>query len=175
MRISLARFLPVALVAATVGLLPGCASYRLGTPAPATISSIYIAPARNDAGLTQATALVTAALREAFARDNRLTLASSAAGADATLTVTLRDYGRTATTVRPGDTGLARKFALTVRATATLEPSTSGDPALFTDRPLAVTRQIFTDDGQNPAEYQALPLLAEQLADRALHAVLDVW
>lgn len=175
MRPSLARLLPVALVAATVGLLSGCASYRLGTPAPATFSSIYIAPLRNDADLPQATALVTAALREAFARDGRLTLAASAAAADATLTVTLRDYGRTATTVRPGDTGLARKFDLTARATATLEPSTSGTPALFTDRPLAVTRQIFTDDGQNPAEYQALPLLAEQLADRAVHAVLDVW
>lgn len=175
MRPTLARLLPVALLAATVGLLAGCANYRLGTPAPSSITSIYIAPVRNDATLPQATALVTAALREAFARDGRLTLAASPAAADATLTVTLRDYSRAATTVRPGDTGLARKFDLTVRATATLAPSTADAPALFTDRPLAVTRQIFTDDGQNPAEYQALPLLAEQLADRALHAVLDVW
>ena len=42
-------------------------------------------------------------------------------------------------------------------------------------RPLLAKRGVFTDSGLVPAEYQALPLLAEQLATEAAHAVLDTW
>lgn len=151
----------------------GCAHYQLGTGAKTDLTSIFIAPVRNDAGVPQATALVTSAVRDAFLRDGRLTLAPDADSADAVLEITLADYTREVTTVRAGDTGLARKFDLDLVARATLIGA-DGETR-FTDRPLPVTRQIFTDSGQLQAEYQALPQLAAQIADRAVHAVLDVW
>jgi hypothetical protein len=40
---------------------------------------------------------------------------------------------------------------------------------------LTAKRGVFTDSGLVPAEYEGMPLLAEQLASEAAHAVLDTW
>jgi len=40
---------------------------------------------------------------------------------------------------------------------------------------MIVKRDVYTDSGQQQAEYQILPLLAEDLAAKASHAVLDTW
>jgi hypothetical protein len=76
--------------------------------------------------------------------------------------------------VRPGDTGLPRKLDVTLTAELTLRDNRSGTDR-FTRRPVTVKRQLFTDSGQVQAEYQLLPLLAADLAEKARHAVLDVW
>jgi hypothetical protein len=122
----------------------------------------------------QAQPILGNSLREAFIHDGRATVVNDAAGADATLQITVRDYHRTVATVLPGDTGLARKFVVTLEAAATLTDNRSGQ-ALFKDRPLVVQRDVFTDSGQQQAEYQILPLLAQDLAQKAAHAVLDTW
>jgi hypothetical protein len=75
---------------------------------------------------------------------------------------------------RQDDTGLARRFDVSLRAQATLTDQRS-QQALFAQRPLIAKRGVFTDSGLVPAEYQALSLLAEQLASEAAHAVLDTW
>ncbi|WP_221029033.1 LPS assembly lipoprotein LptE [Actomonas aquatica] len=156
--------------------LSGCAHYSLGTGAtePLAFSTLYVEPVSNEAALPQAVALVTRELRTALLRDGRVTLAPDAASADAVLSVNLFDYGRTLTAVQPNDTALARKFDLALGAQCTLVNQRTGEP-IFKNRTVRVTRQIFVDDGQNPAEYQALPHLADQLADWVAHAVLDVW
>lgn len=152
----------------------GCSHYQLGTGATPGFKSVYVAPVGNEAALPQAAALVTARVREAFLRDGRVTLASSAETADAVLTLNLGRLVREVATVRPGDTGLARKFDLDLDATATLRDQRSGR-LLFDARPIKAQRQIFTDSGQLQAEYQVLPLLADSLAERVVNAVLDVW
>jgi hypothetical protein len=164
-------FLPALLV--IVGLA-GCASYHLGTGAAPGFHTLYIAPVRNTANLPQATALVTAQLREAFLQDGRLVLAASPGEADATLTINLAKYSRETLTEQANDTGLARKMGLTLDATATLVDQRSGK-VLFQDRKLTAERQIFTDSGQLLAEYDALPLLAQALSQKAVGAALDVW
>ena len=88
--------------------------------------------------------------------------------------MTLVGYEREVAAASATDTGLARKFALNLRANCTLTDNRSKQP-LFTNRPIRVTRDAFTDSGQLQAEYQTLPLLADALADRVAHAVLDVW
>ncbi len=60
------------------------------------------------------------------------------------------------------------------QARATLTDNRSKQ-AYFVQRTLTAKRGAFTDSGLVPAEYQTLPLLAEQLAGETLHAVLDVW
>ena len=155
-------------------LAGGCAHYQLGTGAAPGFHTLYVAPVRNDSNLPQAAATVSAQLRAAFLRDGRLTLVSSPAAADATLTVVLTSYGRNVLTTQPGDSGLARKFGLTLDATATLQDNTAGQK-LFAQRPLHAEREIFTDSGQLQAESQAVPLLADDLAQAAAHAVLDRW
>src|SRR6185312_10866281 len=121
-----------------------------------------------------AQAIVSTQLRDAFLKDGRVTLVNSAAEADATLTVTIKDYHREMTVAREDDTGLARKFDVTLGTVCTLRDNRAGK-VLFTRRTVAVHRDVFTDSGQLQAEYQMLPVLAETLAQKISHTVLDVW
>jgi len=170
-RVHLFRLLPIALAA---GLLAGCASYRLGTGSTAKFNTLFIAPIASDALIPQAQVLVTTQLREAFIRDGRITLVNSAEAAEAVLNVTLAGYSRSVAVSRPDDTGLARRFDVRLQARATLLDNRTKQ-ALLSQRPLEVSRGVFTDSGLVPSEYQALPLLAEQIASEAVHAVLDTW
>ena len=155
-------------------MLAACAHYRLGTGARTGFSTLYIAPVANKAGIPQAQALVSTQLREAFIHDGRVTLVDSPDAADAVLHLSIVAYGRTVAVARSDDTGLARRFDVTLQAQATLTGNHGGQ-TYFADRPLTARRGVFTDSGLVPAEYETLPLLAEQLANETLHTVLDVW
>ncbi|HEY1110519.1 MAG TPA: hypothetical protein VGE76_17850, partial [Opitutaceae bacterium] len=134
---------------------------------------LYIAPVANKTVLPQSQAILSTRLRETFARDGRVALAGSEDSADAVLTVTLVDYHRDVAAVREGDTGLARKFNLTLGALCTLKDKTG--KVIFENRPISAVREAFTDGGQLQSEYQTLPLLAESLAGKVAHAALDSW
>lgn len=169
------RFITLTLWACLTAILPvGCAGYRLGTGAKQEFSSLHVSPVRMRALLPQGQPILTTALRDAFAKDGRVSLVAEAQAAGASLSVTIRDYRREVATVRPGDTGLARKFVVTLTAEATLVNPSSGR-VYFTNRLIEVKRDVFTDSGQQQAEYQILPLLAHDLASKLTHAVLDTW
>jgi len=152
----------------------GCANYKLGTGSTLKFSTLYVAPVTSEALVPQARVLVTTQIREALLRDGRVTLVDSADQADAVLTVSLHSYNRTVAVSRTDDTGLARRFDVTLIARATLTDNRTKQP-YFTQRPLEATRGVFTDSGLVPSEYEALPLLAEILGKEAVHAVLDTW
>jgi len=161
------------LVAAAL-LLTGCAAYRLGTGAQPKFATLFIAPVTTETLIPQVRELVTTQLREAFIKDGRVTLVDSPAAADAVLRIALTGYDRTVAVARQDDTGLARRFDVSLRAAATLTDQRTQQP-FFTKRPLTAKRGVFTDSGLVPAEYEGMPLLAEQLASEAAHAVLDTW
>ena len=173
-------FLAAFLLIFAAASFTACSHYRLGTEAPLAFTRLYIAPVENAAGLPQATAIFSTQLREAFLRDSRVVLVNDAAAADATLTVSLARLARAVATARPDDTGLARKFELTLHAVYTLRSHASG--TLFENRPVEAMRQLFTtptpyvsESDQLQAEYNLMPQLAQTLADRVAHTVLDVW
>ena len=153
--------------------LAGCANYQLGTATKAAFSTLYVEPVESQTALPQGRALVSTQVREAFARDGRVALVNSPDEADAILSVSLVSYDRDVASVRENDTGLARKFTLTLDASCTLRTRV-GD-VLFDDRIVRVRRDAFSDGGQLQSEFQTLPLLAQALADKVRHAVLDVW
>ena len=155
-------------------LFAGCANYRLGTGTDPGFRTIFVEPVANRTMLPQAQPLLSTQLREALGRDARVELVNSAAGADATLTVTIDTYSREIAAVREGDTGLARKFNVTIGVSCTLRDNRGGK-TIFENRPISAMREVFTDGGQLQAEYQNIPLLAEALAVKILHAALDVW
>lgn len=161
------------LAACTLGLA-ACANYHLGTGAEPRFSTLHVSVVRNETLAPQVVALVTTQVREAFIKDGRVRLVDSADEADATLSLVLEDYHRDATVARADDTGLARRFDVTLQARATLHDRRA-QRDIFTRQALKATRGVFTDSGQIPSEYHAAPLLAELLAERALHAVLDNW
>lgn len=155
-------------------ILTGCSHYRLGTGSEPDFQTLFIAPVRVDALVPQAQVVVGTQLREAFLRDGRVRLVGSADDAEAVLHVVLDRYERAVATVRPDDTGLARRFDVELVARATLTDRRTGR-VIFSDRPLVARRGVFTDSGLVPAEYQNLPLLAQDLARQAQQAVLDTW
>ena len=161
------------LILAACGLA-GCASYHLGTGTTLRFSRLYIAPVTSEAQIPQAQALISTRLREAFLKDGRVRLAESPAEADAVLQLTLTSYLREMAVSRPDDTKLARRFDISIHAKATLTIG-AGQNNAFTDRALLAKRGVFSDSGQQQSEYQTLPLLAEILAQEALHATLDTW
>ena len=170
----LRRFLLAAVGFSAAVIFGGCAHYRLGTGGTPAFRTLHVEPVANKTLLPQAQALVSAQLRETFARDTRVQLVNSAAGADATLSLTLDSYHREIAAVREGDTGLARKFNVTLGATCTLRDNRTGR-IIFEHRPITAVREVFTDRGQLQSEYQALPLLAEALAAKVARSALDVW
>lgn len=154
--------------------LSGCAHYNLGSGGKLAFKTLYVAPVVNESNLPQAIAVVSTELRESFLRDGRVTLVNSIDEADAILTVRLLKYGRGVTAGQAGDTGLARKFDLTLNADATLRDNRSGK-FLFEKRKIEAVRQAYADSGQLQSEYQTVPLLAGTLAKHVLSATLDVW
>jgi hypothetical protein len=158
----------------SVLLLAGCAGYQLGTGSMPKFATLFVAPVKTEALVPQARAELTTRIREAFIRDGRVRLTTSAGEADAVLQVVVAGYHRDAAVTRPDDTGLARRFDVTLQARATLLNNRAKDP-YFTDRMLESKRGAFTDSGLVPAETQLLPILGESLANEAVHAVLDTW
>ena len=163
-------------IALTAGLvlLAGCANYQLGTGSTPGFRTLYVEPVTNKTLLPQSQPIVSTRLRESFARDARVQLAGSPDAADATLIVVINEYRREVAAVREGDTGLARKFNVTLGASCTLRDNRTGK-AIFENRSITAIREVFTDSGQLQTEFQTLPLLAEALAAKVVHAALDVW
>jgi len=167
-------------------LAAGCSHYRLGTGAEPAFTTLYIAPVANKTLIPQSRMLMTVHIREALERDGRVTLVNDSADADATLEVTLTTIKREVAANREDDTGLARKFTESLTAIYTLRDNRSGR-MLVAERPVTVQREVFVDNGlgdvtpfalandQLQSEYNTIPLMAESLADRLSHAVLDVW
>lgn len=159
-----------------VGLLSlsGCSSYHLGSGGKLTFKTIYVAPVVNESNLPQAVAVVSTELREAFLRDGRVSLVNTPDDADVILTVKLLKYSRASAASQSTDTGLARKFDLTLNAEASLRDNHQGK-FLFEKHKVEAVREVFTDSGQLQSEYQTVPLLAETLSKNILNAALDVW
>jgi outer membrane lipopolysaccharide assembly protein LptE/RlpB len=155
-------------------LLSGCANYRLGTGGQVSFRTLYVAPVVNESNAPQTVAIVSTQLREAFLHDSRVILVNTPEEADATLTVHLLKYSREGQTRQTVDTGLIRKFDVTLNAEATLRDNRD-NKLLFEKRKVQATRQVFVDSGQLQAEYQNIPLLAETLSKNVLGATLDVW
>lgn len=154
--------------------LAGCAGYQLGTGSVPKFATLFVAPVKTEALVPQARAELTTHVREAFIRDGRVRLVNSPAEADAVLEIVVAGYHRDVAVTRPDDTGLARRFDITLQARASLLNNRGPQP-WFTDRVLEARRGAMTDDGLVPAETQLLPILGETLASEAVHAVLDTW
>lgn len=153
--------------------LGGCSAYQLGPPADQPFSSIDVPPVKNETFAPQSGPVLTAQIIREFERDGRIRPASSG-GADVTLIVRLTDLRREIRVMQEEDTGLARKIRLTLVAQCTLTGN-DGVSSYFTDREISAQTEVFLDDGQNPAESQAMPVLTRNLAAAISRAVLDTW
>ena len=166
---SILRVASLALILA----LGGCSAYQLGTPADQPFASIVVPPVQNEAFAPQAGPVLTSQIIREFERDGRVQ-PEPAGSAEATLIVKLIDLQREIRVMREDDTGLGRKVRLTLIAHCTLT-SSNGATVYFENRPISAQTEVFLDDGQNPAESQAMPVLTRNLASAISRSVLDTW
>ena len=150
----------------------GCAHYQAGDGSSTPFSSIQIDPVKNLSLAPQANQVVNHDLREVFIKNGKLVVDSS--GTEAVLKVTLTDYSRQTIATNSQDTGLARKYALSLSASCDLiNPSTEQN--YFKERQVTATVDIFLDSGQTNAETNAIPLLSKKLAQAIANEVLHAW
>ena len=138
---------PLFALVACAGLLvlaSGCAHYQLGAGAKPTFTTLYVEPVTTKILLPQSQATLETQISAAFVRDGRVTLVNSPEAAEATLKLHLIDYRREVATQRRDDTGLARKFTLTLSAACTLTDRRTGRPFLtnVSSRPAATPTPI---------------------------------
>lgn len=164
-------FATVAVLA--VVALAGCTSYRMGDPAQLPFTSVYIEPPLNTSSAPQAAALVGTALSRQLDRTGRVAVAASAS-ADATVQVTLVKLTREPTISRTEDTGLARRWRVTLDAEVTLTDRRTGKD-YFSRRKVSAFDEVYTDSGLVSAEYQNMPLLASRLAEAIASEITSVW
>jgi len=143
--------------------------------APAThpFASIYVEPVENQTFAPQSDSVLTAQIIREFERDGRLQ-PEPLGSAQATLSVRLIDLRRESRVMREDDTGLDRKIRLTLVSLCTLTGHADGT-VYFTDREIWAQTEVYMNDGQNPAEFQATPILTRNLATQISQAVLDTW
>ncbi len=154
-------------------LLGGCSSYQLGDAASLPFSSIHVEPPLNTSSAPQAAALVGSALVRQLDRSGRVATAP-ASSAQAAVTITLVNLRREPTIARAEDTGLARRWRVTLEAEVTLI-DTRTDTAYFTKRTVSAFDEVYSDSGLVTAEYQNMPLLASRLAEAIAQEITAVW
>lgn len=158
---------------ATLGLLlQSCSHYQAGDGSSLPFTTIQVNPVINQSQAPQINQVLNHDLREAFIRSGKVILESG--GADAQLNVTLTHYTRENIATNSQDTGLARKYALSLTATCELANARSESP-YFNERVVNVSLDIFLDSGQTRAETNAIPLLSKKMAEAISTEVLQTW
>lgn len=145
--------------------------YKLGSGSPRTIHSIALKPVLNDTHVPQFEPLLDGQIREKLLEGGMRIVPESAA--DAILQVRVTSYDRDLSSVRSDDSGLALSYGLRMKAEVTL---TMADGELLLDRVVVeIHREAFVESGAQVAEYQTLPVIARDLAERIRRRVMDTW
>lgn len=164
-----------ALLGVIVSLFLGaCASYQMGTSVDLPYKSIAVAPPKNFSSLPQIEGALNAALRHAIQTSSELTLASGESP-DATLEVSILEIRRDIAAVSAADVGRGRKFELTAKLELSLKKADGSGQYFFQSRPLSTTQDIYTDSGLVDAEYQAVPQITREMANRISETLADLW
>ncbi|BET67695.1 hypothetical protein ASA1KI_26130 [Opitutales bacterium ASA1] len=162
----------VVLLGASV-LLGGCIGYRFGSAPKPPFRSVHVAAPVNASFAPQSVALLGTVVRREIDRSADFRVADERR-ADAVLTITLRDLRRELSADRAGDTGLARKWRVTLTADCTLVDR-NGGRTFFENRPVSAFDEIYTDSGQTTTEAQNMPVLMTRLGEAIARELASGW
>jgi hypothetical protein len=157
----------------TALLLWGCAGYRVGPVGEqvAGARGISVPMARNTTLEPRLVEPVTSALRRHIQQDGTFRLETGGAGADLVLELTLVGYERLPMAFRRQDVITVQEYELQLTARMVLRERGVEQPIL--DRNVSGRAAILVGPDQTSAERQAAPLLADDLARRAVILVSE--
>jgi len=166
---------PRRLILAGLGalLLAGCAGYRLG-PVGGQVAGardIQVPMARNSTLEPRLVEPVTEALRRHIQQDGTFRLETDGAPADLVLETTLVSYERLPMAFQRKDVVTVSEYELRLSCRVVLRERGAERPIL--DRIVSGRAAILVGPDQTSAERQAAPLLADDLARRAVILVSE--
>lgn len=184
----LKSFSTLGLVSVALAVLSGCASYKLGSSAEIPFETLYVQPVTNDSFAPQAQPIVSSQVRDAFIRDGRVKLVTSAEKADAVLIINLTEYDRRSASRSTVDSERAQDFDIRLKSEVALFNQRSGDYYFegrkLTERTNSYVRNPYVDndnlsiqnlDAYHQGEREAMPRLARGLARQIADEVLSTW
>lgn len=164
----------ILLILASLCLLPGCTTYKLGLPEAPPFRSIFIPAVVNKSFAPQMQTFLTVSLRNSFAPGKPVQLTESRQTADATLEITITKYQRRMATSLPQDTGQPASFYLALTAKGTLVNNSTGE-IYFKNRTFEQRIQSFGSEKLVERERQTLHLLARNLSREIQQEVTSTW
>jgi hypothetical protein len=157
-----------------VGLLSGCAGYRVGSMLPDDIQSIYVPTFVNKTKEPLVEVEATQKTLEEFQRDGSLEVATSEDMADALLEVTIIYYGLDPLSYRRETRTATREYRLNLVASIVMTRRSDG--SVIVENPRVHGETTFELLGDlSSAKIQALPKAAEDLAHKIVEQVVEVW
>lgn len=159
---------------AACALLPGCASYRLGSMLPPEIKTVYVPTFVNETSEPFIETDVTRATLEALQLDGSLRIARSAEEADSVLTVTLTGYDLNPLTYEKVRRTAANEYRMVLSARVVLVNSKTGK--VLAENPLVQGENTFDIAGDfTTSKATGLPNAARDLGRRIAAAVVEAW
>ncbi len=154
-------------------LFSACSAYKMGTAGSPGFQTIFIESVQNETDAPQAVVPFTNALNEAFIADGRVLPAPFPEDADAILSVRLVRYERILGAADPRDTALGESFYTVLTGRATL--TGKSDKVYFQDRPFRVESAVLVREDLVQADYQNIPVISRQLAEKIVRSVVNTW
>ncbi len=168
------QFLLSTLLAALIlGLLPGCAGYRLGSMLPDDIKSVYVPTFINQSKEPLLETETTRATIEEFQKDGSLTVAPPES-ADAELEVTLMEYALTPIAYRRDQKSTTQEYRMTIYASVILKRRSDG--SVISKNPRVKGETTFDMIGDlSSSKLRVLPQAAADLAHNIVERVVESW
>jgi hypothetical protein len=159
-----------------LGLLSGCAGYRVGNISGRDLQgvhSVYVPVVRNESLEPDLQMVATNAIIRRFESDGTLSV-NQDANSDSELDVTITDIQRQAIRSSTTDVLLTSEYQLTIEAKATFINRRLGRK-IFENVSVSGSTSFFTQADINEGERQALPLAAIDLANNTVSLVTEGW
>jgi hypothetical protein len=159
-----------------LGLLSGCAGYRVGNISGRDLQgvhSVYVPVVRNESLEPDLQMVATNAIIRRFESDGTLSV-NQDANSDSELDVTITDIQRQAIRSSTSDVLLTSEYQLTIEAKATFINRRLGRK-IFENVSVSGSTSFFTQADINEGERQALPLAAIDLANNTVSLVTEGW
>ena len=158
---------------ATLGALLGCAGYHLGPVSNAGYKSVAVPIFKNKTLKPQLEAQVTNAIIKRLQTDGTLRV-ESAENADVILVGEIVRYSREPLRSTREETDKPREYLISIEAQIEAHERVTGKTVLK----LTVVKgrgETFIGTDQQSAEYQLLPLIADDLSKRVVTLLVERW
>ena len=178
LRNGLAAFAPGRLwVAGVLGLSSvcfyGCAGYHVGTVTAHNFQSVSVPMFRNRTLRPQLEAQITNAITKRIQEDGTVRVESSP-DADVVLDGEVTHYERNSLRFLQSETRIPREFEIVITVRVEAKDRRTGETVLKPTEIVGKT-DVFIGADQQSSEFQALPLVADDIARRVVGLLVENW